>query len=533
MVPLPGLLLLASLAALPAPISAPAVPPAAAQARLDLTPDGRLADLHDWTDRFRRGGHRVLRRGWRGELTALVVALRGELGEAGPERRDAILFGLLDLAGVVPAIPPREEAERTLVEDVHAIARRQLEAELRADPDEFLARWLAHEVLAHAASHPQERVLAAVRLLEGRYLESTQLALFSLVLGDDATLRAAAVDALVGWPSPLVDEVLAGRLVPLRERGDHRTVERIQAHFAASDRPPAGRAARALFEAAATGLRAEDWREALRTLDLTAVLPDGLAVPALIDGLEAWLDRRARGLGRRRVEAAIAAQLEQRSGRRMGAHPDRWRTWWRAVLSGEAETAGLREAAGPSTRAGFFGLRPETDRVVFVIDRSRSMSFAFGTSERTRFDEAIDQLSSFLEQLGPEARFRLVLFDDDVVESSRELREASPSQIAAAGRWMRAHGPRGGTMLRPGVEAAMRLDARGRLDPERLEADTVIVLCDGETGDGTAWIAPLLETVNRDARLVFHCVQIGGGSSGGALETLAAQSGGQFLEFQH
>ncbi len=506
---------------------------AAQTARLDLTPEGRLLELRTWMDRYHKAGHRVVRGGWRGDLTDLAAALRAELPEARPERRDAVLFALLDLCGIATARPPADEAEQALTDDVRKVGQRQLDLEFRADPDEFLARWLAHEVLARPDQHPRPRVLAAIDLLDGRHLESTQLALFSLVLHDEQDIRQAAVRALAGWPSPFVDEFLAGRLESLSEMGDDGSVELVQEHFAESRRAPTGRTARELLDATTRGLGSQDWRETLRTLDLAATLPDFLAVPALIEGLEDWVERRERGLGRRRVEGAIVEQLERRSGRRMGVRSDRWRLWWKAVLAGEATTT-TREAASPAaTRTTFFGLRPVTDRVVFVIDRSRSMSFPFGTADdRSRFDEAIDQLSQFLDHLGPAARFRLVLFDHEVVASSRDLRPADERQISAARRWMRNNGPRGGTVLQGGIETALRLDRKGVVDLERLEADTVIVLCDGETEDGTAWIEPLLETANHRARLVFHCVQIGG-EGGGALEELAERSGGQFVAFSH
>ena len=528
---IPALSLLALLAALAPPPPLPAAR-RGGQAQLDLTPDGRLHHLHVWMDRFRKGGHRAVQRNWRGELSDIVAALRAELAAADPERRDAILYGLLDLAGLTPQREVYDEAQRAFVRDVQAVGRQALERELRADPDQFLARWLAHEVLAGARRHPPPRVLATLGLLENRHLESTQLALFSLVLHGTPELRRASLRALQGWPSTLVDEFLSGRIVSLRELGDDDGVRLILQHFERSGRAPAGRTARQLRNAAAEGLVSADWRTAIATLDLTAGLADVLAVPALIRGLATWVERREQGLGRRRVEAAIVHRLEDRSGRRMGARPERWQLWWDAVLAGEATTASAREAIGPPTRAAFFGLRPESDRVVFVIDRSRSMSFPFGTSQRSRFDEAIDQLGSFLEAIGPRARFRLVLFDDRIVVSSRDLVAASEAQIAAAKRWMRTHGPRGGTVLRGAIEEAMRLEHDGSVDLERLEADTVIVLCDGETQDGTGWIAPLFDAVNDRARLVFHGVQIGG-QGRGALGVLAALSGGQFVEFTH
>ena len=88
--------------------------------------------------------------------------------------------------------------------------------------------------------------------------------------------------------------------------------------------------------------------------------------------------------------------------------------------------------------------------------------------------------------------------------------------------------PHGGTFLRPAVELALRLDSNGDVDAERLQADTIIVLCDGETGEGKGWVGPLLERINGEARVVFHTVLIGHRGDG-TLEELSERSGGDFL----
>jgi hypothetical protein len=74
----------------------------------------------------------------------------------------------------------------------------------------------------------------------------------------------------------------------------------------------------------------------------------------------------------------------------------------------------------------------------------------------------------------------------------------------------------------------MEVDSRGRLNLAALEADTVIVLCDGATSEGAGWVRPLLRRVNDQARLVFHTVQLGE-SGDGTLQLLAEETGGEFV----
>ena len=72
------------------------------------------------------------------------------------------------------------------------------------------------------------------------------------------------------------------------------------------------------------------------------------------------------------------------------------------------------------------------------------------------------------------------------------------------------------------------MDDRGDPDMERLEADTIVVLCDGETERGPRWVQPTLERVLPHHPLVFHCVLLGGRGDG-TLRALAEGSGGSYL----
>jgi hypothetical protein len=76
----------------------------------------------------------------------------------------------------------------------------------------------------------------------------------------------------------------------------------------------------------------------------------------------------------------------------------------------------------------------------------------------------------------------------------------------------------------------LRLDRSGTPNLERLEEDTVIVLCDGATAEGPGWVAPLLERVGAASAVAFHCVQLGSGGGDGALRLLAELSGGEYVE---
>jgi Mg-chelatase subunit ChlD len=392
--------------------------------------------------------------------------------------------------------------------------------------DEAVTRWIGSSVLARRAA-PLEQRCAAARTLEGLHLPPTRLALFAAAIDPERALRDAAMAALVGWDDAAVHRFLVDQLRHEEREPGWIAPRDVRRHFGQVQVALDGEAAQELLEHVRAALLSSDWRRAYRGLQLAPGLPDAAVVPDLIVALRSWIERREQGQGRLRLEGDITRELRRRSGRNIGPHPERWTTWWRSrQAAGEAEGAGQDPAQ--ATTAGFFGLRPLTDRVVFVLDRSGSMDSAFQGSGRTRYEEATEQLIGLLEDLGPQTRFRLILFSGTVEIWNDQLREASKADLGLARGWMRANGPGGATHLQPAVEQALRIDARGRVDLPALEADTVIVLCDGATAEGPGWVRALMEGPNEQACMVFHSVQIGAGGDG-TLERLAEESGGDFV----
>jgi Mg-chelatase subunit ChlD len=122
----------------------------------------------------------------------------------------------------------------------------------------------------------------------------------------------------------------------------------------------------------------------------------------------------------------------------------------------------------------------------------------------------------------------VILFSDQTWSSSRELREATPRNVAALETWLGGHSPNGGTELEPAIREALAVDARGT-PRGPLDADTIVVLCDGETSEGRGWVRSLIESANAERCVVFCCVQIGSAGDG-TLADLARLSGGQFVQ---
>lgn len=444
-----------------------------------------------------------------------------------PERRTVVFALLLDLSALDPgeAPPPALQTPWQRMR-VGRAAFAALGPALDLSKDGATQRWLAREVLAGGAGTARARRIEALECLAGRRESETLSALLHCARDADAQVRELAMRALVGWPDDGVHLFMLAQLDENERKSGWIHVALVRQHFQSLERLGAGRAAQALVAFVRPALVSSNWRDAVRALPLLARVDDSLAVPVLIEGLGLWVARREVGGGSRRVESEYVAELRRRSGRTMGAFPERWSAWWRARSSGTlVDDPGQAEA--PTSRAGFYGLRPETDRVTFLIDASGSMDqlVASGVS---RYSQALEQLVAFLDGLGEGARFRVVLFENSPRVWKESLQPATRSSIEAAERWVAYQRPDGGTYLRAGVETCLRVGLDGKIDLRRLEEDTVIVLCDGDTAEGRGWVWPWWREVAEETCVRFHCVQLGSGGNG-TLEALAEVSGGEFV----
>lgn len=368
-----------------------------------------------------------------------------------------------------------------------------------------------------------------------------------LVIARSSTdpLRVAAFRALARWSKDHgADEAIDLFLVrKLGERFDPTArphpfnvlLERVQPGGA----PLADRAGALLLERLQLMLISADWRETARALRLSAGIDIQKRVPMLLDALSVWDRREQRGsdiAGLVRIQGDLVRALQALSLRRHGSRPAPWIDWWIAVRQGREPMPGTPEfeeqrkarAAQPRSSASFFGLRPASNRVTFVLDFSGSMERGWGTSGHSRYVEAVDQLMRFLQGAGAGTYFNIILFSDEPLISSDELVEATPENLELARASLLRRTPQGGTHLRQAVELALKYSRGAGPDLEALEADTVVVLCDGETAEGRRWVAPFLDLILPAHPVVFHSVHLGTDDDG-ALESLARISGGDFL----
>ncbi len=460
------------------------------------------------------------------EAEAIQVGLLDFLGRCNRVANDAA-----QLAGPPPAASFALITEPELRRRAREILRRRLPGSRRALT---LGILMGRE---DGEPHPLDRRIAACEVLA---LDSAQEATLALL----STTRPAPPETRV--PPELLNAAVASlagrtvegvhlRLIDLLAKSETRPTglwkSGVERHFGSiALTPKEGRSVAAVAAHVRPALLAEDWRTASRGIGVGRCLPHSTVFPGLIESLRTWIERGEAGdTAVLRIQGELVAELERRSGRTYGAHPERWQTLLEAWRRGETPLVG--EGQGPirTTVGGFFGLRPTTDRVTFVLDCSGSMEARFGDETgHTRLEEAADQMAAFVGQLGPGARFNVVAFSDGAQRWRDRLAEVDEDSVRAATRFVLRAGPDGGTRLRAGVRLAMHVDAGGVIDLSELEADTVIVLCDGGTVEGPRWVEPFLRAVNDEARVVFHAVQLGTGGDG-TLEALCNATGGDFL----
>lgn len=476
-------------------------------------------------------------------VLALVEAPRAEQAvtdalRAGFEAGERLDRALLELCGRELSLPATGSANRS--PQRLAIWRGGLTARLSGQWGAGTLALISDRVLLMPQTFSERERLAALDLLVLQPEERAALALSFLASDPRATPaeRLAGIQALVVCPGRAALEGLLRALEngPEAERAAARggLVRRLDGAPSGaapgSDPELAQRLARASLGALLDG----DWRVAGAAAELCRHLPPAQAVPALIEALRHWHGRwhgpeSANQVGAGRVSWALTHSLRRLTGRSIGPDP----AGWQRLLEALAQGAPLVSEPGASSVPSFFGLSLESGHVAFLLDCSGSMSAPAPPAARPahatdadldRLGAAIAELLRALEHGGSSLWFQIALFSDD-----GRLWRAAPTRadergIDAARRFLLAQSSGGGTSLSSGIDAWLASHSEGSAGPP---ADTLVILCDGETIEDRAWA----ENCLRDPRLAgvrVHAVQIGGAQAE-ALACLCERTGGRLV----
>jgi hypothetical protein len=441
----------------------------------------------------------------------------------GPLATEALLPALADEASAV-----RERAREVLrlrVEDADLAVLAG--AGLRARDDEVRRR--CAEALASLGPRCAPHAEALERALRDRHplvREAAAAALGAAGRRGPAPVVAAAYAResapeakgalLLAWGA--ADPAAAGReavRAAARERDGPPVLAALRV-LAASDPPAALASARGRLVHPAWEVR----------LEAAALVAREGADAASVESLLAALRREKR----RRVVAALGAALETLTGAPLGEDPGRWQSWWEKHRDGwsRAKAVPAPVPGAPKeeeSTARFYDIPVDTDRMVFVLDTSKSMLDPARLGETaTKMQLAVAQVAKTFAALKEDASFNLVVFGTEVEAWRPRTAPAGPSAKYEALRFLQKRALEGRTNIHDALAKAL----------EDRDVDTLFLLTDGapSAGEETTRTGFLrgLAFLRRWRPVRVHCVEVGAQNTGarwrGFLAEVAAATGG-------
>lgn len=252
------------------------------------------------------------------------------------------------------------------------------------------------------------------------------------------------------------------------------------------------------------------------------------AIPALLRGLILNDDD---------LKALAKTQLEGLTGESHPAEYRAWRDWWREnqngfVVKGAPPEVDAREEA-EARKTGFYGIETESKHVMYVIDRSASMTTTDGGKGGSRWASASQELIRAIRALKDDATFNIVFYNHEYSAWKRGMVKALPKTRAAAVKWIESLEPAGNTNIFDPLAFGLEQAKLGQRDGYGDPVDTIFFLSDGQPnrGDITNPNEILREIARRNATLKvqIHAIGLGDGHDAGFMRRLAESNGGSYV----
>ncbi len=368
---------------------------------------------------------------------------------------------------------------------------------------------VAEALIARARRERDKSVLAA--LLEALGDQGDEDAI-SLLLKKartrDDEVRRAAIRAL-GRVGLHVEKVRTTLLKFLTSREWEDRVLAVDAVAASGD---AG-----LVEKLFGRLADDAWQVRLAAAQAAARLRAGAAIGPLIDRLQAE--------GLPRVKDAVAGALFRITGMHLYDDPAIWRDWWSKQGPDYRPPDDVPMGAPPTpggTTAGFYGIPLRSDRVVFVIDQSGSMSALDTKLEgKTRLETALGEVRAAVDHMGDRDRANVILFHTTVHPWHDRLQRLTKKNRGELASYLDDKQPMGGTNLYDALELALLEE----------DVDTIFLLSDGAPGVGRYVakddILRAVRRLNQTRRICIHAIAVG--MSAPLMKELAEENGGEYI----
>lgn len=240
-----------------------------------------------------------------------------------------------------------------------------------------------------------------------------------------------------------------------------------------------------------------------------------------------------------------------------------WKDWYaqnrEALLSGKYEKP-ARSDKGRETGTTFYGVPIRSKRLVFILDRSGSMAepaewkpdggTASGPGNMPKpekigdrkIDVAKYELKRAILGLPEDARFNVIFFSHDYMIWLEDVLEpATPANKKKALEFVEKLDPEGQTNIFDSLEKGFLIqdlkDPRVKKDVElgtfKTGVDTIYLMSDGAPNRGRVTepgaICAKVREMNRERKVVIHCIAVGRTADPEFMKRLAEENGGAFV----
>ncbi|MCA8952559.1 MAG: VWA domain-containing protein [Planctomycetes bacterium] len=291
------------------------------------------------------------------------------------------------------------------------------------------------------------------------------------------------------------------------------------APVAAPPKPPAW--TRQAVETALAAIGRTTWRGDMALLRLLDDLRAKDSIPALIGVLERFRDE-PEAVQSGKLSTLVLHRAHELLVTMTGAvfpanEPAQWRELWDREK--DKIDVGRRHGTGgtaTTVASGFCGIPVEGSRVVFILDLSRSMTFAMkrGEDAATRMDYARRELEAAMDSISEASSFNLITFngDDEAELWNKKLVPATDKNREKFKKHLAKLEPDGGTNLWSALEVALQVETLSYAERYEKVVDEIFILSDGAPSVGEVLdpieILRLVREANRFAKMRINTVFI-------------------------
>ncbi len=242
--------------------------------------------------------------------------------------------------------------------------------------------------------------------------------------------------------------------------------------------------------------------------------------------------------GEAEVVAAGQTSLNALTGENHGTDYAKWRAWWNGAKKtwkpSGPPTAAVADAAKKGG-TGFYGIETKSLRIMYVLDRSGSMTANdAGKEGKTRMQAAREELIRAIRALPDDATFNLIFYNHAYEVWNKAMMPANKDNKSAAIAWVEAVDAAGNTNLFDPLERAFELAGRGAFDKAYgVDLDTIFFMSDGQPNRGRIIdpkeILKEVKRMNSLKKVKVHTIGVGDGQDEEFMRGLAELTGGQYV----